>query len=555
MINYKEKPYYLSDEDIKWVNDTYDSMTLDERIGQLFCPIGLSSNTGYLDHAILDKKPGGILFRSGPKEELSQAFTYLQTHSKVPMFMAANLEIGGKGILSEGTYVGNQMAIAATGDIKNAYELGRISAIEGASVGANYAFAPVVDIDLNYHNPITNIRTYGDNYENTIKYAKEYIKGCNEYDMLTAIKHFPGDGVDERDQHVATTINSLSKEDWMASYGKVYKTLIDEGALSVMVGHIALPSFQTNEKYLPASISKELVTDLLKGALGFKGMVITDASSMVGFCCAYPRELAVPKAIMSGCDMFLFNKDYDEDIRFMTEGIKKGLLTEERLEEAVKKILATKAKINLNKKDNLPKKELLDQVGCEEFVNIAKKVADEACTLVKDKENILPINPKKHKKVLYEILGEFPSNARIEKTFKEKMESYGFEMIPYVKETFAWDKPLPFDSITSFKSKYDLVIYLGNIENVSNQTTNRINWFNLFGLGNNMPWFAKEVPTIFISLQNPYHMLDVPMIGTYINAYENTDIMIETVIEKMLGKSEFKGVSPIDPTCGREELK
>ena len=128
-------------------------------------------------------------------------------------------------------------------------------------------------------------------------------------------------------------------------------------------------------------------------------------------------------------------------------------------------------------------------------------------------------------------------------------------MIPYEKEVFDFTKPLPFDSVTSFKEKYDLVIYLGNIENASNKTTNRISWYTLFGLGNNIPWFVREVPTMFISLQNPYHLLDVPMIRTYINCYSNHDEMIRTVVAKINGKSEFKGKSPIDPFCGKEHLK
>ena len=128
-------------------------------------------------------------------------------------------------------------------------------------------------------------------------------------------------------------------------------------------------------------------------------------------------------------------------------------------------------------------------------------------------------------------------------------------MIPYEREVFDFTKPLPFDSVKTFKEKYDLVLYIGNIENASNKTTNRINWYTLFGLGNNMPWFVKEVPTLFISLQNPYHLLDVPMVQTYINCYSNHDEMIDAVIDKINGIGTFTGISPIDPFCGKEYLK
>lgn len=553
MIDYKGKPFYLNDEDIHWVEETYASMSIEEKIGQLFFPIGYSSDPGYLKFAMLNKYPGGMLFRMGEKKEMKDTYAFLQKESRIPMFTAANLEAGGDGIISEGTPFGKQMQVAATNDPLNAYRLGKVCAREGKSVGCNFSFAPVVDIDKNYHNPITNVRTYGDDPEKVITYAREYIRACEEENVLTSIKHFPGDGVDECDQHILTSINSLSKEQWDESYGLVYQTLIDEGVKAVMVGHIGLPAYQSEEeKYLPETLSKDLLQKLLREKLHFNGLIVSDATPMVGFCSAMARKDAVPGAINAGCDMFLFNKDYDEDYKFMMDAYNNGVLSKERLEEAVKRILACKAAQKLHKQ-NSEKTE--DYVGCKEHKEWAKKCADEAVTLVKDTQDLLPIKAEKYKKILYQILGDCDSNARVNERFVKQMEARGYQMIPYEKEVFDFSKPLPFDSVASFKEKYDLVIYIGNIENASNKTTNRINWYTLFGLGNNMPWFVKEVPTMFISLQNPYHLLDVPMIQTYINCYSNHDAMIDAVVEKINGESKFTGISPIDPFCGKDYLK
>lgn len=555
MFDYKAKPFYLNEEEIRWVEETYESMSIEEKIGQLFFPIGLSSDETYLKYAILNKYPGGILFRTGPKEEIAKTYSFLQRESRIPMFTAANLEAGGDGAIEEGTSFGKQMQVAATGDKNNAYRLGKISASEGRAVGCNYAFAPVVDIDINCHNPITNVRTYGNHPDTIIEYASEYIKACDEENVLTSIKHFPGDGVDERDQHIVTSINELDRKKWDESYGKIYKTLIDNGVKSVMVGHVALPSYQNEEeKYLPASLSFSILTDLLRKQLGFNGLIISDATPMVGFCSAMSRKDAVPRAINAGCDMFLFNKDYDEDYNFMMDAYNSGVLSEARLEEAVKRILATKASQKLHIDRMLPKDDL-SIIGNDTYKEWAKQCADSSITLVKDTQNLLPISSEKHKKVLYQILGDCASNDRVLKRFVEQMEKYGYQMIPYEKEEFDFSKPLPFDSVKTFKEKYDLVIYIGNIENASNKTTNRINWYTLFGLGNNMPWFVNEVPTLFISLQNPYHLLDVPMIKTYINCYSNHNDIIDAVIEKINGRSAFKGISPIDPFCTKEYLK
>ncbi len=563
-MDLKAKPFYLSDEDIKWVEETKASLTLDEKLGQLFFPIGYSPNEQYLQYEILSKNPGGLMFRTGKTEELFDAYSYLQTNSKVPMLLAANLEAGGDGIVLEGTSFGKQMQVAATGDPEQAYRLAKVSCSEGQAVGCNYAFAPVVDIDYNYHSPITNVRTYGSDPEKVKKFGLEYMRGAKECGSAVAIKHFPGDGVDEVDQHILTSVNSLSCEEWDATYGDVYKTLIDEGALSVMVGHIALPSYQKKfnpdlpKKLIPASLSPELLQNLLRDQLGFNGMIITDATPMVGFLCAMDREKSVPYCIEAGCDMILFNKDYDEDIQFMKKGYEEGILSEKRLDEALTRILAMKAALRLHEKRAngtlVPDKKNLPVIGSDEHVAWAKECADKSVTLVKDTQALLPISPKKHKRVLYEIMGGCASEKRVEETFVKLMEAEGFEMIPYVKEEFDFNKPIKFESVTEFRNKYDLVIYLGNVENASNKTTARLNWHTIFGAGNNIPWFVEVVPTMFISLQIPYHLLDVPMIKTYINAYSNHDYVIESVVEKILGKSEFKGVSPVDPFCGKEYL-
>lgn len=564
-MNLKAKPFYLSEEDIRWVEETRASMTVDEKLGQLFFPIGYSSNEQYLQYEILAKNPGGMMFRTGKTEELFQAYTYLQTNSKVPMLLAANLEAGGDGIVEEGTAFGKQMQVAATGDPEQAYRLGKVSCSEGQAVGCNYAFAPVVDIDINYHSPITNVRTYGSNPEMVKECGLAYMRGAMECGSAVSIKHFPGDGVDEVDQHILTSVNSLSCEEWDKTYGDVYQTLIDEGALSVMVGHIAMPAYQKKfndklpNKLMPASLSPELLQNLLREQLGFNGMIITDATPMVGFLCAMDREKSVPYCIEAGCDMILFNKDYDEDIRFMRKGYEEGILSEKRLEEAVTRILAMKAALKLHvKRANgtlAPNREHLSVIGCKEHTDWARECADLSVTLVKDTQKLLPISPKKHKRVLYEIMGGCASEERVARTFVSRMEAEGFEMIPYEKEVFDFSKPIKFESVTEFRSKYDLVIYLGNVENASNKTTARLNWHTVFGAGNNIPWFVEVVPTMFISLQIPYHLLDVPMIKTYINAYSNHDQVIETVVDKILGKSEFKGISPVDPFCGKEYLK
>lgn len=559
MINLTGKPFYLTQEDVRWVRETLASMTLEEKIGQLFVPIGYSGDPGYLEGVMLRHHIGGIMYRCGESAEMQATHRYLQEHSRIPLLIGANLEDGGCGIAVDGTVFGRQMQTAATGKSENAYRLGKISCSEGHAVGCNWAFAPVVDIDRNWRNPITNVRTYGSDADFVLECGRQYMKAAKEEKVLVAIKHFPGDGCDEVDQHILTSVNDLSCEQWDETYGKVYRGLIEDGAETVMVGHIAQPAYQKHfnpnhpDKIMPATLSPELLQDLLRDKLGFNGLIVTDSTCMVGFSCAMEREKAVPYCIEAGCDMFLFNKDLDEDYSYMMEGYKNGILSEKRLEEALLRILATKAHLGLHKlakNEIVPPVEALSILHNETHVAWAEACADEAVTLVKDTQKLLPLNPEKHRKVLLEIMGDFDSNGRVINTFEALLKQEGFEVEQYVHEDFMTAK---FD-VHTFREKYDLVIYLGNVENASNKVTNRLSWFTFWGNGNNVPWFVEERPVLFISLANPYHLIDVPMIKTYINAYSNSEAILRAVVEKIMGRSEFTGVSPVDPFCGKPHL-
>lgn len=559
MIDFRAKPFYLDDEGVEWVEKTLASLSDGEKIGQLFVPIGYSGDPAYLEGCMLRHGIGGIMYRTGEAAEMQATHRYLQEHSRIPLLIGANLEAGGDGIAAEGTPFGKQMAVAATGDAVNARRLGQVSCSEGAAVGCNWAFAPVCDIDRNWRNPITNVRTYGSDPELVRDCAVEYVRGAAEAGVAVAAKHFPGDGCDEVDQHILTSVNTLSCEEWDATYGIIYQSLIDEGAQSVMVGHIAQPAYEKalggrEGALVPASLSPALLQGLLRGKLGFNGLIVTDSTCMVGFSCAMERRLAVPGAIEAGCDMFLFNKDLEEDIAYMRAGLEQGILSHKRLDEAVTRILALKASLGLHRMaaDKIvPAPEALAVLGSDEHMACAREVTAGSVTLVKDTQGALPLSVEKTPRVLLEVLGPFGSNERVEDRFAELLAREGFEVERYRHEDFATAD----FRVETFRSKYDLVLYVGNVENASNRVTNRLDWFTFWGNGNNVPWFVCERPAVFVSLANPYHLVDVPMIKTYVNAYSNSDIAIEAVVERLMGREEFRGVSPVDAFCGKEWLR
>ncbi|WP_373952883.1 glycoside hydrolase family 3 protein [Vibrio pomeroyi] len=556
-MNLKSSPFFLNNEDIQWVSETLGNMTLEEKIGHLFCPIGFSSDYQDLDNLINKYKPAGIMFRPGTTDEVRSVHTYLQEISRIPMLIAANLESGGNGTTVEGTDFASQMQVAATDDLQMAKNLGYVVAKEGAAAGCNWAFAPVIDLDINPHNPITNIRTYGNDVNRVAKMGAAYVSQVQKLGLATSIKHFPGDGVDYRDQHLVLSSNTLSPQEWDESFGYVYQKAIDAGALTVMAGHIAMPKYSkqlnpdlSDNQIMPASLSKELLNDLLRDKLGFNGMVVSDATNMVGFTSVMKREYAVPLAIEAGCDLFLFNKDLDEDYGYMRKGIESGLLSMQRVDEAIMRTLATKASLKLHIKTprQLPEKEV---IGCELHKQMAKECADLSITLAKDLSTTLPLSLEKHRRILLIALGGEGDMFGLQKgaatNLKSRLENEGFDITVYDTSEFTMRDIM--QPVSSFTDHYDLILYAAELKTASNRTTLRINWARPMGI--NAPWFSQETPTMFISFGSPYHLMDVPRIPTLINAYTANDSTVEAVVNKILGRSEFKGISPVDVHVGQ----
>lgn len=188
-------------------------MTLEEKIGQLFVNMGSSRTEEYLTDILNRYHIGAVRYNPGPAEEVYNQNYILQTKSKIPLLIAANTEAGGNGACSDGTEIGLQVKIGATGDAKYAYEMGRVAGIEAAAIGCNWSFAPIVDISYNWRNPIISNRVFGSNPDKVLEMSLAYMKGIQESGIAPTAKHFPGDGVDERDQHLSFSVNSFSCEE------------------------------------------------------------------------------------------------------------------------------------------------------------------------------------------------------------------------------------------------------------------------------------------------------------------------------------------------------
>ncbi|MCE3022808.1 glycoside hydrolase family 3 protein [Staphylococcus pasteuri] len=557
-VDLKSKPYNLNDQQIQWVENTLSELTDEEKIGQLFFNLFfLEDDANFNDNEltnkdILDKYHiGGARFQGGNGQQVQHLFNDLQHNSKIPLLIAANCDSGGNGACKDGTYIASAAQCEAAQDTKVAYNAGYVSGQESSALGVNINFDPCVDILENWRNTIVNTRAYGTNADTVIKYTNAFIEGFNQTkDMITCIKHFPGDGTEERDQHLVLGVNEMTPDEWDQSFRKVYANHIDNGVEMIMSGHIALPHYSkklnpalNDEDILPATLSKELITDLLKDDLNFNGLVVTDASHMLGMTAAMKREDYVPQAIAAGCDMFLFFNDIEEDFNFMLNGYKNGVITDERLNDAVRRILGLKAKINLHEKqanNTLEKDEkALEVVGCDKHIEMQKEAADLGITLVKNTLNQLPIRPETHKNIrLYVIEGEknglYKSDDSLTDNLVSILEKRGFNVTVNDGSTRIKGKTL------GYRDKVDAALVFANIVGYAAENNYRIRWST--AMSNEIPWYVHEVPTVFTSLNFTTHLHDATMVKAYINAYHSNQISLETVVDKIMGESDFKGV-------------
>ncbi len=589
MVDLRAKPYNLSDEDIAWVEQTIDGMTDEEKVGQLFFQLTAGMDEEYLKNLMEKYHLGGCRYNNMPAAAVQMQNRILQKYAKIPLFIACNTEAGGNGACADGTYIGSGIKIGATGNPQYAHDLGRMSNEEAAAVGCNMAFAPVCDIHYNWENTEVVARAFGTDCKQVAEMSKAYLDGAHTISgFACAAKHFPGNGQDFRDAHISNNLNSFGEEEWMSTYGYVYKTLIDNGLDAIMGGHIMMREYMreinpdiTDEELLPATLCPEIMTGLLRDKLGFNGMVVTDASHMVAMTDRVTRKEMLPASINAGCDMFLFFNDPDEDYATMLDAYKTGVISDARMREALTRILGLKASMGLNKKsaDELGgAADVSAVIGKAEYKAAAENISKDCITLVKYKDkDVLPIRPEKYKRIMIVYVkgaagamdalvqmamgGTGPQKNPAEQ-LRDRLIEKGFDAFIYEspidkmkKQIAAGEKPslnLYFagkNAIADFVSEQDLVITLCDVANGRPS-------FGLSKGGGEIPWYVFELPVVAVSVNAPTMLADIPQVRTYINAYDSKPSTLDALVDNLLtGPDAFKGSDPIDSFCGLWDAK
>ncbi len=528
---------------------SFENLSIREKIGQtmIFRSIEiekLREKLGSLEDVFERYPIGGVFIGSeviknveNRFEEARNLIKGYQDASRIPLVICGDFESGCGASLKGMTEFSSIMGVAATESEGLAYGFGKGLALEAGSIGIHWAFGPVSDLNINPKNQATNVRSAGDNPEKVLRVLRSIVKGMQENGLSATAKHFPGDGIDWRNPHVATGCINLSKEAWYQKHGKIFKALIDEGVDTIMTGHIAFPAFQKERMYgnpFPCTLSKELTTDLLKDEMGFEGVVVSDALNMGGYLEWYEDEMdAHVKCFESGCDMLLWVPfEYLDRIE---KEINNGNILMDRLNDACAKVFELKKNRGVFSKENYGFFDLTSK-QTEEIRNTTVSIAEGSIALVRDRNNMLPLSKDKIKRVLY--IAATVSGSRSRMGFlKEELEKRGIEV--------EMRDVLRIYEFCEIADDFDLVIF-----GFSNRGYGVVDFASHGLLSQRILWSAlsyAKLKTIIISFGTPYiHNEYFKNAPVCINAYFDTQEIQSAAIKALFGEIPFKGTIPVD---------
>lgn len=551
----RKAPFNLDDAAISWLHDTYASLDLDDKIGQLFTLIMIGTDEEDFKR-IASLRPGGVTrFFTADLEFERRIISDLVAKSKVPPIISADLE-GSRHSFAFGTPVLGQLGLAAVDDVQATEKSSEILAREGRAMGVRWSFTPVIDINTAFRSPIVGTRSYGSDVNKIERHAVAHVHGLQRHGVAATAKHWPGEGYDDRDQHLVTTTNPLSMDEWKETFGRLYRTLITEGVLAIMSGHISLPAYVRSkipdaglEAFRPASVSRLLNVDLLRDELGFNGIIVSDATPMGGLS-AWGHHLdTLPDIIANGCDMILFSDEPEEDMAAVKAAVEDGKITPERLEEAVLRVLALKAHLKLfQPSDVLPDAaEARRLLAHPDNVAASREYIGRSPTLVKDVNGIFPLDPAKTKRVL------LVDGGIIHPLMPQPLKF----LLPALLRKEGFEVTIDRPDIVPTPDDFDLVLYALGDELLLVRGRIFVDWHRMGGGGlfkaMYRPW--TNIPSVMISFGHPYHLYDAPRVPAYINAYSTMDSVQEAVVDCMLGRKPFLGTNPVDPFCGLEDAR
>lgn len=416
-----QKPPFLKYENSTWVDSIMKSLSPEERIAQLIMVAAYSNRGENHKQEILklikEQKIGGLIFFQGDPETQVRLMNDYQAASKVPLLGAIDAEWGLGMRLDNSISFPFQMALGAIQDNELIYEMGAEVARQIKRTGLHFNFAPVVDVNNNPDNPVINYRSFGENKYNVAEKAIAYMSGMQDNNLMTTAKHFPGHGDTATDSHLALPqINhSLTRLDTLELFP--FRKVIEAGIGGIMVAHLDIPALDSTG--VPSTLSKPIITGLLKGKMGFEGLVVTDAMNMKGVTKGHAPGDVDKDAILAGNDLLEFTEDVPKAISEIKKAIKQGLITQAEIDRRVRKVLAVKQWVGLNNYEPIDPENILAELNTPEAKLLNRKLVAASLTVLKNDKNLLPFRELDSVKFASVSIG-----AEKETPFQESLKLY-----------------------------------------------------------------------------------------------------------------------------------
>ena len=541
-----------------WVEKTLARLSSREMVAQLLhSPLTFWDSRipeSRLVGQIIKAQTGGAFLAGRSYRELRRLVKEVINNVAVPPIFSGDCECGPNAA-TEGVSFGYAMSLAAIADLEEAgemaYAVGRVAALQSRAAGIRWSFAPVVDLNLHPGNPITNARSYGDDPDRINVCAVAYLRGLQDHGVAATLKHFPGDGVDDRDQHVVTAINSLSPMEWEETYGKTFRAGIAAGCAAIMVGHIALANRSSRHRdtglLLPSTADPRIQRELLREELGFEGVILSDAIGMGGMAGHFHSEAErVVANLASGSDMVLFPMDVEQAIDAVFAALDRGLLEEKHLLASARRILKLKERFGITDASFLPGDEEADAVFAEDHCLLARRLAERSITLVVDRNPVLPLTRESAPHILVFDLpnekSELAALAVVDGSGSEALSAPPFQdELEQIGCRVTWVTSLAgFDDAVSAAS---VIVYVTRSRPQAGRNSIRLSYNAIQSI--DFERIFSGFPCVVLSLGNPCLSWELPNLPCLICTYSGGEEAQRAAARAIFGEIPFTGRLPI----------
>ncbi len=556
-----------SERAYKWADKQLKKMSLDERIGQLV-HVGVNARYQNQDSAefkelkrqVVENKIGGIIVFVGGVYETVHLMNRMQAFADVPLLISSDFETGVAMRFEDTTNFPWNMATAATGNPDFARRMGAVAARESRALGVQWAFAPTVDVNNNAANPVINVRSYGENPADVARFAVAFSQGLQSGNVIATAKHFPGHGDTAVDSHRGLPVIDLSRERLNQIEFAPFKAVIDGGVGSVMISHISMPQIDstkveplkqpiknlysesevvTENTTLPATLSPVIVTQILKKEMNFDGLIVTDAMDMSGLTLYFNQDEAAVRAVLAGADVLLKPASADQTIRGLKEAVAAGRISEGRINESARKILAWKYHLDLIENKITPLDWIDKIVSGEETRRLTNEIADNAITLVKNEADVLPLD--KSKRIFLLGISNGEDRNFIANTFQRTLRAAGLNFEAVILDERSTEEEA---NIARKKAAEADTVIAGLFGRVRTGAANS-GALPKAGAAVLRELLQSDKRIINISFGNPYLLNNYPEMKTYIVAYGDMSSLQRATARALTGEIDFKGKLPI----------